>query len=820
MLERWASVPTQGMLVALAVFLFLVLRYRRAPLGSLSNQLLLAFSGVAAISMAMIVGAFIWQTRVILTNQAGEAFLAVARSESQRLGEQVTGETTLLQNLAGDQTFFHHIVNTSDARLGTLSPEERAVRLQAINDAWVNQTDQALRNAVLDNLASIELNNFAHDFPGHTQLILTDAYGRLVAAGGHTPEHYYYGEETWWREAWNEGYGGIYVGSPSLTPGQQTTTIEFAVPVYRPPDEGEDIRPAEKVVVGVLNSQFAIHNLRVFASASSTGETGALSLVDNTGLVLYSLNPALVGTQLVGDFQADIADNPFNWSVDPDETGRDIIHSHAILIAPPEQAYLGTLGWAIVMQQAEAEALATVGHLSQIALLGGLLVLIFAIAIGSWIARQLTHPIQELTKTASDMAGGQLERSARISGPTELRTLAEAFNNMTAQLRELISGLEQRVAERTRDLERHSAYLEASAEVGRAASSVLDADQLIRQVVQLIRERFGLYYAGLFLVDEASEWAVLRAGTGEAGQAMLARGHRIKVGSGVIGWSIAHAQARVALEAGEDAVRLATAELPDTRSEAALPLRSRGEVLGALTVQSDQPNAFDEDTIVVLQTMADQVAVALDNARLFAESQAALEATRRTHHELSHEAWANLLRAQPDLGYRSSEDGVTSAGDIWRPEMEQALQEGETIQGNGAAVGAKLSLAVPIKVRGEVVGVLDTYKPAGADEWTPEEITLLETLADQLGTALESARLYEDAQRRAARERLTREITDKMRRATNVEGIVQTVVDELFSLLGTSHAFVRLGTAPPAQDTETRGQGDKGTRGQGNRGTK
>jgi GAF domain-containing protein len=132
--------------------------------------------------------------------------------------------------------------------------------------------------------------------------------------------------------------------------------------------------------------------------------------------------------------------------------------------------------------------------------------------------------------------------------------------------------------------------------------------------------------------------------------------------------------------------------------------------------------------------------------------------------------------------------------------MEQALQEGQLVQGNGADSQTRTPLAVPIKVRGNVIGVLDTYKSTKDGVWTSEEIALLETLAEQLGVALESGRLYHEAQRRAARERLTREITEKMRRAADVESIVQTAVDELFSVLGTSRAFVRLGAIPPAED--------------------
>jgi GAF domain-containing protein/HAMP domain-containing protein len=436
-----------------------------------------------------------------------------------------------------------------------------------------------------------------------------------------------------------------------------------------------------------------------------------------------------------------------------------------------------------------------------------LLTLLVSISIVYVIAGQIIQPVQALEEAAGRLGAGDLDVRATVHGRDEIGTTAATFNLMADRLQETLAGLEQQVADRTRELKQHSAYLMASAEVGHAVSSVLDADRLIQQVVTLILERFGLYYVGLFLADEAGEWATLRAGTGEAGRMMLARRHRIRVGEGMIGWSLANARARIALDVGEDAARLASAELPDTRSEAALPLRSRGRVIGALTVQSDQPAAFDQDTVVVLQTMADQVAVALDNAQLFTESRAALEAERRAYGDLSREAWAELLRVQEDMAYRSDESGVTEAGDIWRPEMEQALQEGKIIQGDGADADAELPLAIPIKVRGNVIGVLDTYKPAGEGTWSPEEITLLETLAGQLGTSLESARLYQDTQHRATRERLTRELTDKMRGAADVDSLMQTTIREMIAALGASSAFVQLSTLPESRSDGRKGKG-------------
>ena len=168
--------------------------------------------------------------------------------------------------------------------------------------------------------------------------------------------------------------------------------------------------------------------------------------------------------------------------------------------------------------------------------------------------------------------------------------------------------------------------LQTAAEVSRAASSILDIHELIETSVNVIRDQFDFYYVGLFLVDEAKEWAVLRAGTGEAGRLQVDKGHRLKIGAeSMIGWSIANRQARIALDVGEDAVHFQNPYLPDTHSEMALPLINRDEVIGALTVQSVVRGAFSDEDITVLQTMTDQLANAIGNATLYETTQRAAQ---------------------------------------------------------------------------------------------------------------------------------------------------------------------------------------------------
>ena len=236
------------------------------------------------------------------------------------------------------------------------------------------------------------------------------------------------------------------------------------------------------------------------------------------------------------------------------------------------------------------------------------------------LRRIVISPIDQLVEVTQTVVKGDLNQRVPIRSSDEMGQLGTSFNSMTEQIRNILGELEQRVADRTRSLETRTTYLEASASISHAATTELDPEILLNRVVDLIRDSFDLYYVGLFLVDAQKEWCVLVAGTGEAGQAMLERNHRIRIGEGMIGWCVENNQARIALDVGMDAVRFENPELPNTRSEGALPLRSRDRMIGALTVQSIKSSAFDQEIITVLQTMADQIAISLENAELFAKS--------------------------------------------------------------------------------------------------------------------------------------------------------------------------------------------------------
>ncbi|MEW5872422.1 MAG: GAF domain-containing protein [Chloroflexota bacterium] len=717
------------------------------------------------------------------------------------------GNALLGQNMLEDITL---ILQTSPA-----SPEYQEVR----------QVYTRVRTIFLNLLAQSSY---------YDQLLLLNQDGVVMLGSENTQEGQVYNTRTFFKE----GMLRPYVDAPAYSIALGRTVMYASYPVH----------DANGQVVGLLVGRVRLQSLQyILADRNGLGQTGVTYLVGANRELLVGLNQADHGSliQTVGVQEAFASPNRRSGSLGN-------YRNYASVPVIGAYIYLPDLQAAIIAEQNQQES-ARVTY-AALAVIGSVAIasILLALYIAMMVTYNIAQPLTELTETASRIARGELpgQSDTAIDGPVvesnsysfgeieqrqdELGILANAFDNMTTQLVELINNLEQRVNERTQDLEIRSNYLEASAQVSRAAASILDLNELLSRAVELIREHFDLYYVGLFMIEESpgtpsagvsetdairsrNRWAVLRAGTGEAGKAMLARRHRLPVGrSSMIGWSIANAQARIAQEASIDLVRVATSELPETRSEAAIPLRTRDKVLGALSVQSSRSNTFDEVSVSALQSLADQLAVAIENARLFAESQEALEAERRAYAQQTLASWQSYFASQPQFSYVSDVGGIERRAAVWRPEMQQAIAQQRSILADEIRAQAEVRdematlrsvtpaspvesgarVAIPIMVRGTVIGVLDIARFPTEQGWTNEEVNFLEDVCEQLGIALDSARLYAETRQLADQERALGEIAAQMRASLNVETVIKTAVEQIYNTLDLEQVVIQLSPSP------------------------
>lgn len=439
-------------------------------------------------------------------------------------------------------------------------------------------------------------------------------------------------------------------------------------------------------------------------------------------------------------------------------------------------------------EEQEAEVEAARQSVQTILIVGGSLVA--AAIAGSAILAiyRVARPLERLSQAAGHAIAGELEERLEVEQPNEFGKLADAFNVMHDRLQAVRAEQEQRVVERIQELQHRTLQLSAAAEVAREAAMLRDVQHLLGTTVQLISERFGFYHAGIFLLDESQEYAVLQAASSEGGEKMLERGYRLKVGEeGLVGQVMESGEPRIALDVGEGAISFDNPDLSLTRSEIALPFKVHDRIMGVLDVQSLEPEAFSDEDIATLQILADQVALAIENIQLFRENRQVIQELQSLHKRRTRELWSERTPHQGSAylytGSQVEPASLLSIHDKEIPSLHRptVLQEEESRR-----------ILAPIRLRGEVLGAITLQQTPDQEPWSADELALLQEVTNQIGLALENARLLEETQARAAREQLIGGVAARIREALDVDTVLQTAIREIGESLNLSEVEVRL----------------------------
>lgn len=465
----------------------------------------------------------------------------------------------------------------------------------------------------------------------------------------------------------------------------------------------------------------------------------------------------------------------------------------------------GTLEGVVAIDlSAETLAAAEQGALFTASLI--FLALIPLLGIAGWlIASRFINPIIELKNAALQIANGDYSKKAEVRSNDEIGQLSEAFNLMAEKIGESIGTLETRVEERTRELQKRNEEMEEIskqtqrranqmqivAQVGKAITSIQVLERLLPRVATVISSEFGYYHVGIFLIDDTKDFAVLTASNSQGGVKMIERGHKLKVGRvGIVGYVAGAGRPRIALDTGQDAIFFNNPDLPETRSEMALPLRAGSEIIGVLDVQSTTPSAFTEDDIEVLSVVADQVSIAIQNSRRFQETQKSLSETEAIYRQYLRTEWRSTAGADKrNAGFKYSARGVEA---LEKPvddvESQHATRTGSTV----TAVNHQVAkIAVPIKLRDEVIGIINVQSRRG-EEWNQDEIDIAEAVAERVALAAENARLLETSQSQAARERTISDITSRIGASVNMRNVLQIAVEELGRIMPGSEVSIQI----------------------------
>lgn len=774
---------------------------------SLRTKLILAFLLVSLLSGG-IISYFTSETiRTILARDAGASLEALAATQGRVVGDLLSREIRAMRVLAADDALQDSLVAFQTLNYEAGDPAAIQAEVARQEERWrAAGPRDFLVVSRLHNEAASALEEFRQTFPDHVEILLADRYGALIAATDRPPTYDQTGAD-WWQTAFAGGQGAVFIGQPEFDQERAAFIMAMAVPVYA---------PGTQEVLGVLRTTYRL--------AAPGQVLATMGLVE--GQPGGTLN-LLVGDQLLG-----LGDNKLE-QLDPgalaqleaiaatdygqmDFLGVPSLISLAPVVAPAGDQAVADLGWRVLVHRQRDEALAPVRGQQRSLILLALGALVATAAVAVVVAQMLVRPVSRLTQVAERIAAGDLAAQAQVEAADEVGKLARAFNVMTEQLHHSIDTLEERVAARTRQLE-------LVVNLSHQLSAILDLGMLMREVVNTTKENFDYYHVHIYLLDERRSALLMAEGYGQAGVEMKRQAHSIALDAprSLVAQAAREGRIVTVENVADDPHWLPNPLLPETKSEMAVPVMLGREVVGVLDVQSEKIGGLTAEDEMAMQALANQIAVAVRNARYFTETQEALYRAQKLQNLYTGQAWQRLLAERTRSEYEYRRPGLPPLAEVSTPEVVAAVQQKRTVvlaengrpgSGGDGAPGKNGNpdeaaapepaqpsrhgaLATPLKLHDEIIGVLGIRDENPERRWTDEEIALLEAVGEQMSLAIENARLFEETGRRARREKIIADMTRQVWASGKFEQVLRTAVEQLGVNLEASKVVIRVGTA-------------------------
>ncbi len=562
----------------------------------------------------------------------------------------------------------------------------------------------------------------------------------------------------------NQGINAANVGIPFYDQTDGHAQVHLAVPIF---GEQGDVQ----AVVFAISDLDALDAL--LQPDVGIGESEDIYLISNEG---YFLTEG-IGRDIVGQTRT-ISTEGIDDALDGNNgTGR-----YDDYRSPPVDV-LGAYRWmpqyqmALVAEVDAEEVLPSPTELLlqvlPVAAISFVVALIFAVVFTSGFLQ----PILSLTSTARRMAEGNLkERVPQDIGRHEIAELGAAFNEMGEQLQELVDELENRVQARIEDLQ-------ATLEVGRLATSITAADELLPRLVDTIGERFGLYYTQIYLLDDAKRYAILRAGTGQVGRRLLSQKHRLDMGeTSIVARAVQAGESILVSDTQESDIFLPNPMLPQTRSEVAIPLSIAGDILGVLDMQAEQPDTFNQDNLSAFEAMANQLAGVLRTNIAFEETRLAVERADDINRRLTRENWEGYL------GRIGAGERIGYEYDLEAPRL---LDPERTLSDEVEKDRERTHALHPISLGGQRIGSILVTEDSQR-MWSPEEMALVEDVAGRVAQALEQLRAFDETEKRARELAIVAEVSTQAAGTLETGKLLQSVVDLTKESFDLYHAHIYL----------------------------